>query len=118
MIITLGEGANDKRALGGKAANLSLMKRLNFNVPPGFVVTSDEFERHRHILSNWKQSGESIDQAQMSALLSSIDQDLIEQIRAAMPNLEMPVAVRSSSVLEDSNSLAYAGQFETFLNVS
>ncbi|MCD6425626.1 MAG: hypothetical protein J7L35_08970, partial [Anaerolineales bacterium] len=45
-ILSINEiGAEALPKVGGKGANLGEMTRAGFNVPPGFCVTTDAFDR-------------------------------------------------------------------------
>lgn len=79
--------AVEAAAVGGKAAALGALERAGFRVPDGFVIAAD-------------------------AAVGG------EEIVAAFRALGVPfVAVRSSAAAEDGKSAAWAGQFETYLNV-
>jgi phosphoenolpyruvate synthase/pyruvate phosphate dikinase len=108
-LIWLGQpGADDHTLVGGKAANLSLLA-ADYPVPPGFCLTTSAFERARR----------------PGATALQIPQRLVDQIerayqalasRVGVPNPS--VAVRSSAVDEDGDTDSFAGQHETYLNVS
>ena len=84
--------------VGGKAANLSLLKSKGFNVPHGWVVTTNFFD---------KASGSSEEFDKMWDLISE----------SIILNPKMKYAVRSSATVEDQLEHSFAGQFSTFLNV-
>jgi len=119
---------------GGKGASLGEMTQAGINVPPGFVVLSDAFEK---FLIDTKLNVE------IDAALDTVNHEEIhtierasEKIHALVVGSEMPedighsiiaafhqlkgdlVAVRSSATAEDSSEAAWAGQLETFLNTS
>lgn len=84
--------AFDLNLSGGKAVALSKMINAGFKIPQGFVITV-------------------YSQMQMSP-------ELEENILAKFDALNTKyVAVRSSGAAEDSHDAAWAGQFDTFLNV-
>jgi len=88
--------------IGGKAHRLSLLTRY-FNVPEGFVVTTEAYEL-------WRETG-------------SLPEEVIEEIRKYFQSpyaLEgrFPVVVRSSATVEDSSRASFAGVFESVTNVS
>lgn len=80
----------DKNLVGGKAASLGEMTKADFPVPPGFVITTEGFQK-------------------------DIEQEALKAFDSL--NAEK-VAVRSSAVAEDSLQASWAGQLETYLNVS
>ncbi len=80
--------------VGGKAASLGEMIKAGINVPPGFVITT--------IVDN-----------------KGISPKVKKTVYAAFDKLGAElVAVRSSAVAEDSGSASWAGQLETYLNVT
>src|SRR5215813_2266958 len=85
--------ATDPIVSGQKAAALAHLIRSGERVPPGFVVTVAGCEtRDEGVLKN--------------------------EIEAALSELSGPVAVRSSACAEDLEDASFAGQYETFLNVT
>lgn len=98
-ILSLGEVIQDDISVcGGKGASLGELINAGFPVPSGFVVTTEVFKKFR------KQE---------------FPKDFKEQIYKAFDELgASPVAVRSSSVAEDSLKASWAGQLETYLNIN
>lgn len=90
VILPLDEAADIKRA-GGKGAALARIIRAGFKVPDGFVITTGAY---------------------------GIAEAKPEIMRAYDSLGAKYVAVRSSAVGEDSKTAAWAGQLDTFLNVS
>lgn len=102
---------------GGKGASLARMTVEGLPVPPGFVVPSEAL-------------AEAVDAERLAALARAGDHDAAQRlVQAAEPGGSEvdeayaqlgggPVAVRSSACAEDSDTASYAGQQETFLNVS
>src|SRR3989338_6833753 len=76
--------------VGGKGASLGEMTNADIPVPPGFVISTEGFQK-------------------------DIEKEALEAFGEL--NAEK-VAVRSSAVAEDSSSASWAGQLETYLNVS
>jgi len=89
---------NDVLIAGGKGASLGEMTKAGIPVPPGFVITTNSFlEFHNKTFSeNFKKE-----------LLSSFENLKSER-----------VAVRSSAIAEDASSASWAGQLESYLNVT
>lgn len=101
--------------VGSKARNLGEMLEQGLPVPPGFVVTVHAFQAF--LAEN------GLDASAEEAFLSApIPPHIVEEIRAHYDALHQhaiyAVAVRSSSALEDLNSASFAGQYETYLNIS
>ncbi|HEX8205964.1 MAG TPA: PEP/pyruvate-binding domain-containing protein [Solirubrobacteraceae bacterium] len=106
-ILWLGEeGCNATDRVGGKAAHLSRLF-AHTRVPPGFCVAA------------------SMDDLEGGSETDGPPPALAERIAASYAELcertgheDVPVAVRSSALDEDSADSSFAGQHETFLNVS
>lgn len=79
---------DDVKLVGGKAKALGKLMRAGFNVPGGFVVTTKASTDLKPVLEKF---------------------DLLRADK---------VAVRSSAVAEDGANDAWAGQMDTFLNVT
>ena len=115
-ILWLGEPrCSDASLVGGKAANLSVLSE-SYLVPPGFAVTSE-------VLDQAIKSGFNVETAVGEGRL--IPEALYELICEAYRDLsrlcrqdQVSVAVRSSALDEDGSSTSFAGQHDTFLNVS
>jgi rifampicin phosphotransferase len=120
--VPLAEAAPDLAQLGGKAASLVRLAAAELPVPDGFVITTgayhdyldthglaDEIERHLD------------DPDRIAGLFDEhpLPDQLIEDILEAYADLgEPPVAVRSSATAEDLPDASFAGQQETYLNVT
>ncbi|MDH7508302.1 MAG: phosphoenolpyruvate synthase [Methanomassiliicoccales archaeon] len=131
--------AEDISIAGGKAANLGELANAGFNVPPGFVLTTAAFEyfvNKNHLVDVIESALSSLDISDDRLLQdvsqsirkafdeSTIPKDLAREILDAYRGLlkkEGPdclVAVRSSATAEDLPTASFAGQQDTFLNVS
>lgn len=124
----------DLQIAGGKGANLGAMRRAGLPVPPGFVVLTHAYRRFVAESGAWPRiegligtidaaRQESVEHAsvRIRALFAEacIPADLAEAIRAAYAELGAgAVAVRSSATAEDLPDASFAGQQETFLNVT
>jgi phosphoenolpyruvate synthase/pyruvate phosphate dikinase len=114
--------------IGGKAAGLSRLLSLGFDVPAGFVVTVDAYRdwirrqgfagKIEHALARAGDLHRAREVAQEIAWLFASRELQSEAIDAAYARLTAPVAVRSSAIGEDGAEASYAGQQETFLSVS
>jgi pyruvate,water dikinase len=125
-------GVGDRAVVGGKGASLGELVRAGLPVPPGFVVTTQAFERAMRVADPAGAIG-----AQLAALpgtdLAAIEHataairgqitaapigaDLATAITAAYLALgaDTPVAVRSSAVGEDAADASFAGLQDTYL---
>src|SRR3990167_5168936 len=89
---------SDVALAGGKASSLCELTNAGIEVPPGFVVTTEAYRLFSQ---------------------SELPQQLQQKILAEYDNLGAErVSVRSSAVAEDSSSSSWAGQFESYLNVT
>ena len=103
--------------VGGKARNLGRLLAGGFRVPDGYCVTSDACVRFLEY--------NGIDPAvatEEAVARGSFPSDVEHAIRSASESLlgpgARPVAVRSSGASEDGSAFAFAGQFETYLNLT
>ncbi len=129
---------NDVPLVGGKAANLGELLRVEIPVPDGFVVDARTFrdfiERTRikdkiyDILNkinieNSKELEEASKTIREIIVSSEIPNEIEEEIIKAYRKLceeeggEVYVAIRSSATAEDLPGASFAGQQETYLNV-
>ncbi|GAA4040785.1 PEP/pyruvate-binding domain-containing protein [Nonomuraea soli] len=108
-------GKHDLDRAGGKAANLGELVSHGFPVPGGFVVTTDAYAL---------VAAEVDLTAEPAAIRAAFERaevpaPLRELIAAAFRELGGgPVAVRSSATAEDLPGAAFAGQQDTYLNVT
>ena len=121
----VGEGS-----LGGKARGLAFLNHLvqkyslsekypgmTVRIPRTIVLATDWFDRF--ILENGLQSvidSELSDDEILSEFVAStLPADLLGNLKAFVETVERPVAVRSSSKLEDSNYQPFAGVYSTYM---
>ncbi|MDI6721855.1 MAG: PEP/pyruvate-binding domain-containing protein, partial [Candidatus Aenigmarchaeota archaeon] len=122
----------DVPLVGGKTASLGEMYSIGLPVPNGFSVTADAYrhfisennldQKIRYLLRSvksiktLKKSGSEI-----RALIkeSKMPKEMEEEILASFRDLDsVCVAVRSSATAEDLPDASFAGQQESFLNVT
>ena len=127
----------DRRSVGeagGKGASLGEMTQAGMQVPPGFVVLANAFDRflmeteldaeieavlkktnHKDTNSVDKASAEIRDMMSKTKM----PKDLEIEIKDSFKKLKAKfVAVRSSATAEDSKVASWAGELETYLNVT
>lgn len=129
---------DDVGLVGGKGANLGELIRSGFPIPPGFIVTSSAYftvldnndlrPKIKALLTGLDhqqtQSLNLVSQKIKKLILSArIPDDLAAAIikaylKLGRGNLSTLVAVRSSATAEDLPGASFAGQQETYLNVS
>lgn len=119
---------------GGKGAYLAEMTKAGFPVPDGFVVLTSAYEKfikdsdlQKNISEVLKsidpQNTEDLENAsqEISKLIITADLDtsVQDEIKKCFKKLDSGfVAVRSSATFEDGVEAAWAGQLDTYLNVS
>lgn len=134
----------DLSLVGGKNASLgeliNNMGKLGINVPNGFAVNThawDRFISSNHLANKIENLIKSSDLSNLDDLTkcgnkirslilqSKIPEDVVDEITAAYNKLctwyqtsDLAVAVRSSSTAEDLPDASFAGQQDTYLNVS
>ncbi|MBN2148283.1 MAG: hypothetical protein JW726_12920 [Anaerolineales bacterium] len=122
--------------VGGKGASLAKLLRAALPVPGGFHVTTAAY---RHFVSqnnlqpllldiladvNLAQSASLEDASRriydafIACPIPLEVGEAIEKAYAGLSGVEPPVAVRSSATAEDLPELSFAGQQETYLNIS
>ncbi len=118
---------------GGKGANLARLTRAGFQVPRGFVISTDAyraFVEANRWLPMIESAVENIPAEDASALekisaqiraafsVGVMPAEIESAIRAAYAEFkDIPVAVRSSATAEDLPDLSFAGQQDTYLNI-
>ncbi|GAA1962579.1 PEP/pyruvate-binding domain-containing protein [Microbacterium deminutum] len=114
--------ADNLEAVGGKAANLGELIRAGFDVPPGFCITTEAYRQA--VQGTTVESGTIRDAAAARAAVlgASFPQSVADAVRDAYARLESGdegrVAVRSSATAEDLPGASFAGQQDTYLNVT
>lgn len=126
-------------AVGAKAANLAAMRRAGLPIVPGFCIPAHVYrdfvranELEHDIVAllaaaqdiNDQELESATDRLRQRFAAGSINESLArliigayEQLIAQFPT-ETGVAVRSSATLEDQPTASFAGQGNTYLNVS
>jgi len=132
----------DLETVGGKGMSLAKLARAGLPVPGGFHVTTEAYRQF--VIANKLQDGinealKAVDTAQPSTLETasvsigrlfaeaSIPGNIAEAIKNAYAKLcnhqseienQKSVAVRSSATAEDLPDASFAGQQDTYLNIS
>lgn len=125
----------DIASAGGKGANLGELTQAGIPVPPGFVVLSNAYfafldEHHlrvklhqllsTHDVHDPRQLETVAKKCQQLVLESEIPEDIASEIFTAYHKLgsHTAVAVRSSATAEDLPDASFAGQQESYLNIT
>jgi phosphoenolpyruvate synthase (EC 2.7.9.2) len=119
---------------GGKGANLGELISIGVRVPPGFVITSGAFkyfvnynklaDKIFEILKTSQDEEEASTKIKELIMSAKVPEDLERSIMEAYDRLAKLVgknplvAVRSSATAEDIEQASFAGQQDTYLNVS
>lgn len=124
--------AADEARFGGKSTSLGELMAAEIPVPPGFALSTSAFHaflesgglavRIAEAIAGVKPDDVGTVQAAADAIRAAVcatevPDDVRSDIRAAYTGLgdDVPVAVRSSAVGEDSGEATFAGQQETYL---
>jgi len=106
----------DVRVLGGKGARLAEMMNAGLSVPPGFCITVHALREHLRDSGVTGGDDFAVVRAQLAA--TPLPAELARDIVSAYERIGRPrVAVRSSSIAEDSAAQSFAGQHDTILDV-
>jgi len=124
----------DVTLVGGKGASLGEMLKAEIPVPTGFVILSSAFEKFLEETDLNVEIDAILDSVnhkeihtvegaskKIKALIlrAEMSQDIAAEIQKFFKNLNSKyVAVRSSATAEDSASVAWAGQLESYLNAT
>ena len=125
-------GRDDIDQAGGKGANLGELTRAGLPVPPGFVIVTDAYRAYvaEHQLAEkiaalaaptddpagYESASEQIQKLFAEGVSDTLRAEIAEGY-AALGD-DVPVAVRSSATAEDLPEASFAGQQDTYLNVS
>jgi CheY-like chemotaxis protein len=117
-------------SLGGKARGLAFVRHLlrksriirrfpgiRISVPPALVLATDAFDQFmaENNLLDFALQCEDDAEILQRFLAASLPEKLQEDLRAFLAEVAYPLAVRSSSLLEDSQYQPFTGVYETFM---
>lgn len=122
----------DQPVVGGKAANLGKLIQAGISCPTGFCTTTEAFESYSRaagvqekILAILHDASKSSSEcaSRIGHLLqgAKVPEGIRASILEAYHHMEhrygdgVPVAIRSSALVEDSESSSFAGQFDSYL---
>jgi pyruvate,water dikinase len=132
MIKFLDETKQPKTSeLGGKGYSLAVLINNSFNVPKGFVITSEAFfkslkddilmEKMKMLTSeitenNFQEKSREIKNLILNGKMSK---EIASEIKENLNKLNVQhVSIRSSAVSEDSLKASFAGLHDTYINVN
>ncbi len=117
-------------SLGGKARGLAFVRHLlrksrltrrfpgvRISVPPAVVLATDVFDQFlaENNLLDFALQCEDDAEIQRRFLVSPLSTSLNQDLMAFLAEVNHPLAVRSSSLLEDSQYQPFTGVYETFM---
>ena len=117
-------------SLGGKARGLAFVRHLlrtrriakrfpgvRISVPPAVVIATDIFDQFlaENNLSDFALHCDDDSEIQQRFLDSQLPAPLTDSLKAFLEEVHYPLAVRSSSLLEDSQYQPFTGVYETFM---
>ena len=123
--IKLGKGS-----LGGKARGVAFMNAMiskahmadkyedmKVKVPRSFVIGSEVFEKfiEQNDLYSFISHGPSEAEIAKKFVESELPEEIQDNLRVLTVYIKCPLAVRSSSILEDSRILPFAGIYKTYV---
>src|SRR5258708_4668673 len=132
MILSFDEpGATQLATSGGKGASLARLLQGGFKVPPGIIIAASAYSGVIEQNDEMRARIDSLDFSSADTLIVqcaelrrlimklSLPTELETELRKRVAHLvhRGPVAVRSSSTMEDLAGAAFAGQHDTFLGV-
>lgn len=128
MVVSFKE-AKELNKVGNKAKFLVELKKAKFNVPDGIIVDSDTYieiikdnkldKKITKLLKDLNKKNTKEISNKISKLLDkiTINSNILNKINSLLKTNKL-YAVRSSGTKEDLDNFSFAGQYETFLNVS
>jgi phosphohistidine swiveling domain-containing protein len=126
-------GQEDFPLAGGKGANLGEMIQAGLHIPPGFVILTSayhDFVERNDLQKDIDTITHSLRADDMVALeeasttiynlfeKKTIPEEIYSEIAASYSQLKKSVVVRSSATAEDLPGISFAGQYNTYLNIT
>ena len=117
-------------SLGGKARGLAFIRHMlhkrrivrrfpdvHVSVPPAVVIATDSFDRFlaENNLVDFAINAEDDSEIQQRFLAAHLPAGLFADLKSFLAGARFPLAVRSSSLLEDSQYQPFTGVYETFM---
>jgi len=118
-------------SMGGKARGLAFMlsylkqnsslvrdyPQVKMMIPQTLVLTTEVFDQFidKNKLKTLSESVISDEKIAAQFLAGDFPEEIAEKLRTYLVNINCPLAVRSSSLLEDAQFKAYAGLYKTYM---
>ena len=125
-MLRIGDGS-----LGGKARGLAFMARflqenmdklekyanIKVMIPKGLIIATDHYDRfiEENNLQDFAQIKCPDEDISRRFLGASLAEPLLQDLRVFLAKNKTPLAIRSSSLLEDSRDQPYAGMYSTYM---
>lgn len=129
--LRLSEDGVNRSTSGGKADSLNELKNIGVNVPNGFVITTDSFqefinnssiEDFNSLIEDCEDMnsacGRIREEIHDTPVPDDVEESILDLYDETFEDEETRVAVRSSANSEDTKEASFAGQQDTYLNVS
>ena len=123
--VRLGSGSLGGKARGIAFINAMLAKKkldelfegVELKTPHTFVICSEIYEQFikENNLQKFAISENNNDKIAKKFLKAKLPHDILKDLKTLLDNINYPVAVRSSSLLEDSQLLPFAGLYSTYM---
>ena len=126
------EAATDAERFGPKAANQAALGHAGLPTPGGFVLGADAYFHQLESLGLVDAAEQAVSLPFMESrgpiaevriglfsepIAADIEAELLDAYRTLTAETGMRLAVRSSSLMEDTEGSSFAGQFQTFLGI-
>ncbi len=118
-------------SLGGKARGLAFMaqfiqqnldglkefENVDINIPQTLVITTECFDQflNKNHLQDFSELDCEDEEVASAFLAGDLPLDLEKKLKIYLTHIHYPLAVRSSSLLEDSHFQPYAGLYKTYM---
>ena len=124
--------AKDARRFGPKAANQAALAHAGLPTPGGFCLSVEAYRAQvvalglteiaeKAVTLEFVEARKFISQVRLAMfdkpITADVSEPLIRAYRELVADTGMAVAVRSSSLMEDTEGASFAGQFQTFLGI-
>ena len=132
-IVALSDKAvTDPGRFGPKAANQAALAHAGLPTPGGFCLSAEAYRSQVEALGltaaaekavtlDFMEARPYVSQVRIAMfeqpIIDEISQPLLQAYRELVGNSGMLLAVRSSSLMEDTEGSSFAGQFQTFLGI-
>jgi pyruvate,water dikinase len=132
-IVTLSDpAANNAARFGPKAANQAALAYVGLPTPGGFCLSAEAYRAQIEALGLSEAAEKAVTLEFMEArpyisqvriamfeapMIAEIQEPLLQAYRDMIGDFGMMVAVRSSSLMEDTEGSSFAGQFQSFLGI-